>query len=234
MNDNNTSWLDRVPLDAISIAVMVASMFLDGAYLRRFAYVGAFGTICAYTLNCVADLAVNKLTREFVRQRMGNLGKWRGRLVFVLLLFAFASFYYTSVFSWREASLQMPDEPNWLLWSIATFAPTVLAGLGVAEALRAGRSVGAKSTNVVPAAAPKSADVPAVAPEPAPVAPVVPGLAPDERRERVVAAWRDNPLLTQAEVAEMVGATRSTIGNDYRTLAEAGVLRRNGHGVEVN
>ena len=138
MSEQDTSWLDKIPLDAISIAVMVASMFLDGAYLRRFAYVGWFGLVCAYTLNCVADLAVNKLTREFVRQRLGNPGKWKRRLTWVLLLFAFASFYFTTVFSWREASLQIPDEPPWLLWSIASFAPTVLAGLGIAQALRDG------------------------------------------------------------------------------------------------
>ena len=139
MNEQNTSWLDKIPLDAISIAVMVASMFLDGAYLRRFAYDNWFGLVCAYTLNCVADLAVNKLTREFVRQGLGSQGKRKRPMMGALLFFAFGSFYFTAVFSWREASLQMPLEPGWLLWSIALFAPSILAGLGIAEALKAGR-----------------------------------------------------------------------------------------------
>jgi len=34
-------------------------------------------------------------------------------------------------------------------------------------------------------------------------------------------------------VAEQLGAARATIGNDYRALALAGIVRRNGHGVEV-
>jgi len=137
VTEHDTNWLDRIPLDAISIAVMAASMFLDGAYLRRYAYANFFGLLCAYVLNCVADVAVNKLTREFVKQRMKQLGKAKRRLTWVLLCFAFASFYFTTVFSWREASLKMPGEPNWLLWSMATFAPTILAGLGLAEAMNA-------------------------------------------------------------------------------------------------
>ena len=231
MSDNNTSWLDRVPLDAISIAVMIASMFLDGAYLRRFAYGGWFGTLCAYTLNCVADLAVNKLTREFVRLRLTNLGKWRGRLTFALLLFAFSSFYYTSVFSWREASLQMPNEPNWLLWSIATFAPTTLAGLGVAEALRGKR---ATSTKV----AAKAPTVAAPEPEPKPIEPPVAlepvKIAKPERLERLVEVYGSTPKLPHQQAGEMFGVSRQQIGNDLTYLEQSGRIRRNGHGVEVN
>ena len=76
--------------------------------------------------------------------------------------------------------------------------------------------------------------------QPAPVAPVTEpapaGLAhltPDERRERLLALWSEHPRLTQADAGDMFGVSRQTIGADYRQLAEAGRVRRNGHGIEV-
>jgi len=58
-------------------------------------------------------------------------------------------------------------------------------------------------------------------------------LTPAERQARALELWQADPRLTQAQVAEQLGAARATIGNDYRALALAGIVRRNGHGVEV-
>ena len=49
----------------------------------------------------------------------------------------------------------------------------------------------------------------------------------------ILAPFLDNPALTQAEVAQMLGLSRQTVGYHLGRLEEAGVIKRNGHGVEV-
>jgi len=49
----------------------------------------------------------------------------------------------------------------------------------------------------------------------------------------ILVPFLDNPALTQAEAAQMLGLSRQTVGYHLNKLAEAGIIKRNGHGVEV-
>jgi len=66
-------------------------------------------------------------------------------------------------------------------------------------------------------------------PEPQPE----PELTPEQRRERALALWRDDPMLTQERLAQEFGVSRQTISKDWRALAQEGRAKRNGHGVVV-
>jgi DNA-binding transcriptional ArsR family regulator len=212
------NWLDKLPLDVISIVVMVASVFLDGRYLTRYSYEGAIGAIFGYAFNFVADIAVNKLSNVFVRLLQGRQGKWARKLTWLLVPFWLASFYFTLVFSWREASLQQPSEPQWLHWSIAAFAPTLLTACGLAEALRAGKFISIKVDTQEEQPGELMDELGNQSP------PILQGEA---LKEAVLVAMKHEPSLTYAELAEKLGSAPSTVGYHVRALRKAGKL--NGH-----
>ena len=49
----------------------------------------------------------------------------------------------------------------------------------------------------------------------------------------ILAQFLDNPTLTQAEAAQALGLSRQTVGYHLSKLEDAGIIKRNGQGVEV-
>jgi hypothetical protein len=58
-------------------------------------------------------------------------------------------------------------------------------------------------------------------------------LPPGKRRDLLLDICRGQPDITQGQLAEHFGVSRTTIVNDMKHLTSTGHLRRNGHGVEV-
>ena len=221
----------KISLWVASIGLMVASSGMDGAYLAKL--MPDRWTWLGLVLNTVADVTSELGMYWYGRLQMDASSTKRKRAKWILVG-QVVLVGYAWLFGWRQLVpiiAKVDPTAPWMAWVGAAFIPAALIVVGYTQSLLAGRIEVAKADTGTPTETPKLADAPKVTPveqEP------VPELTPEERRERVTELWRANPMLTQAQVAETVGATRSTIGNDYRTLAEAGVLRRNGHGVEVN
>jgi hypothetical protein len=58
-------------------------------------------------------------------------------------------------------------------------------------------------------------------------------LPPGKRRDLLLDICREQPDITQGQLAEHFGVSRTTIVNDMKALTVSGYLRRNGHGIEV-
>ena len=54
-----------------------------------------------------------------------------------------------------------------------------------------------------------------------------------ERLDTLLTLYRDNPLLSPTDAAKALGVSRQTIYTHLAALETDGVIRRNGHGVEV-
>lgn len=222
----------KISLWVASVGLMVASSGLDGAFLTKLMPPG--WAWLGLVLNTMTDIVSELAMYWYGRLQMDGSSAKRKRSKY-LLVGQVVLVGYAWLFSWRQLLPIVrqvdPVAAGWLAPVAAAFIPVALIVVGYAQALLAGRIEVPKADIKTPMETPKIADGPEAMPsEPE----QVPELTPEARRERVIELWRDNPMLTQAQIAEAVGTTRSTIGNDYRTLAEAGVLHRNGHGVEVN
>lgn len=137
---NAINWLDRNALWLLSIVIMIASNGGDGRYIRSWQIAGVVGFVLGYGLNLAVDAVQEILAYEFTRHWMDTqqgAARTRKRVLSLLLLAGqFGLIYFAVVFAYRQYSLLRPDEPNWLRWSMAAFAPAALAFLGVAQALR--------------------------------------------------------------------------------------------------
>ncbi len=133
-------WLDRNALWLLSVIIMLASNGGDGRYIRGWQIAGAIGFVLGYGLNLAVDAVQEILAYEFTRHWMDTqqgAARTRKRLLSLLLLAGqFGLIYFAVVFAYRQFSLLRPDEPQWLRWSMAAFAPAALTLLGVAQALR--------------------------------------------------------------------------------------------------
>ncbi|RPJ18856.1 MAG: helix-turn-helix domain-containing protein, partial [Planctomycetaceae bacterium] len=58
-------------------------------------------------------------------------------------------------------------------------------------------------------------------------------LSPDARRKTELALWAQKPMLTQADLALSLGVSRQTVSKDFAHMSTAGIVKRNGNGVEV-
>ena len=163
------AWAERNFLWLASILIALAFAGLDGRYLRSYMFDGWLGDVCAYTGNFLIDLSSEYLTYEFTRhQRDTTEGRARDRkrlISWILLIGALGLLYFALVFSYRQASLLRPGEPDWLRWSIASFAQVALMLIGVANALRdypapkAPKAQG-NATKAIPEAMPEEAPEP--------------------------------------------------------------------------
>ncbi len=133
-------WLDRNALWLLSIVIMIASNGGDGRYIRGWQIAGAVGFVLGYGLNLAVDAVQEILAYEFTRHWMDTqqgAARTRKRALSLLLIVGqFGLIYFAIVFAYRQFSLLRPDEPQWLRWSMASFAPAALMFLGVAQALR--------------------------------------------------------------------------------------------------
>ena len=151
---NAINWLDRNALWMLSIVIMIASNGGDGRYIRGWQIAGTVGFILGYGLNLAVDAVQEILAYEFTRHWMDTqqgAARTRKRALSLLLLAGqFGLIYFAVVFAYRQYSLLRPDEPNWLRWSMAAFAPAALAFLGVAQALRVQPQVERKPRTIKP------------------------------------------------------------------------------------
>jgi len=125
---------------AISMLISLAFAGLDGRYLRSYMFVGWLGDVMAYTGNFLIDLSSEFLVYEWTRhQRDTVAGAARDRkrsLSWGLMIGAGGLLYFALIFSYRQAVLLKPDEPDLYRWSVAAFAQFALLWLGWANALR--------------------------------------------------------------------------------------------------
>ena len=125
------SWCVRNRLWLVSVFISIASAPGDGGYLTRFVP-AAF----AYTWNFAVDAATELIGYAFVAiQKDGRISAGRKRLSWLLIPFQFGLLYYAIVFAHAEFATQRPDTAPYLLWSLASFGPAALTGLGIAQAV---------------------------------------------------------------------------------------------------
>jgi len=140
MTERLGRWLNRWGLWAISMLISLAFAGLDGRYLRSYMFVGWLGDVMAYTGNFLIDLSSEFLVYEWTRhQRDTVAGAARDRkrsLSWGLMIGAGGLLYFALIFSYRQAVLLKPDEPDLYRWSVAAFAQFALLWLGWANALR--------------------------------------------------------------------------------------------------
>lgn len=147
------TWITHNWLWGLSLIIMLASAGLDGRYIRSWMFDGLIGAVCGYGLNLAVDICAEVFAYEYTvhildvqagkaRDKKRSHARW-------LLVGQFGLIYFGVVFSWRQLSLVLPDEPSWLLWSAAAFAQFALVFLGIAQALRQGtgtRATGSDGT----------------------------------------------------------------------------------------
>lgn len=133
-------WVNRWGLWVISILLSLAFAGLDGRYLRSYMFVGPLGDVMAYTGNFLVDMSSEFLVYEWTRHQRDTVeGKARDRkraMSWVLLIGSFGLLWFALIFSYRQAVLLKPDEPDLYRWSVAAFAQVALLLLGAANALR--------------------------------------------------------------------------------------------------
>lgn len=219
-----------------SIGLMIASSGLDGAYLAKlmptgFAWLGLL-------LNTMTDLTSELGMYWYGRLQMDRSSTKQKRARW-LLVGQIVLVGYAWLFSWRQLVpiIAKVDPGAWWMAPIgAAFIPSALIVVGYTQALLAGRVEDVKATaKVAPVDAKLASEAPTEPPtvtaEP-PMTPTidkpVPSLDTEARRERVLAAMLADEPPTQAELADRLAVSRSTIGNDVARLRQAG--RLNGQG----
>ena len=216
-----------------SIGLMIASSGLDGAYLAKLMPDG--WSWLGLLLNTMTDLTSELGMYWYGRLQMSRSTTKQKRARW-LLVGQVVLVGYAWVFSWRQLVpiiARIDPDAQWMAPIGAAFIPSALIVVGYTQALLAGRvedvKATAKSTPVV------DTMPPAVPPEP-PTSPTIvnpaPALDTEERRERVLVAMLADSPPTQAELADQLAVSRSTIGNDVAKLREVGKL--NGHKEKVN
>jgi hypothetical protein len=143
----------------VAIVISIASSPGDGGYLARF-LPAAF----AYGFNFAVDAATELAGYAFVTiQRDGSVSKRRRWLSWLLLPFQFGMLYYAIVFAHAEFATTQPDTAPYLLWSLASFGPAALTGLGIAQAVIDTKKRTRKSNTEPKQSEPKPEPVPVLA-----------------------------------------------------------------------
>lgn len=130
----NSLWL-------MSIGLMAASSGVDGAYMstwmpRRAYWLG-------YVLNTTSDVASEVLMYWFGRLQQERKGSKKWRFSWWLLPAEVVIVTFSWFFSWRQLRIVMPAVEGaaaaWVAPISAAFAPILLASIGYAQALLAGK-----------------------------------------------------------------------------------------------
>ena len=131
---NNSLWL-------AAIGLMLASSGIDGAYLAKIMEPRLWPL--GYVLNTVSDVSGLIITYAFGRlqQERRNSKKWR--LSWALLGAEVVAVWFSWFFSWRQLRIVLPgvegDYAESVAMIAAAFIPLLLAFIGWAQALQAGR-----------------------------------------------------------------------------------------------
>lgn len=212
-----------------SIGLMIASSGLDGAYLAKLMPDG--WSWLGLLLNTMTDLTSELGMYWYGRLQMDRSSTKQKRARW-LLVGQVVLVSYAWLFSWRQLVpiIARVDPGAWWMAPIgAAFIPSALIVVGYTQALLAGRVEDAKATAKIAPVVDKVAPIaPAEPPAPPVIDTSVPSLDTDERRERVLVAMLADEPPTQAELADQLAVSRSTIGNDVARLRQAG--RLNGQG----
>ena len=133
-------WFRDNSLWIVSLGLMLASSGIDGAYMATWMPAG-FGWL-GLVLNTTSDISSMVLIYWFGRLRQDRSSRKR-RLSTVLLGAEAVAVLYSWLFSWRQLRLTLPtveaEDWQWVSAIAAGFIPLLLAFIGYAEALLAGR-----------------------------------------------------------------------------------------------
>jgi len=239
------NWLIENSLWLVGFGLMLASSGIDGAYMSRWMPDG--WAWLGLVLNTTSDIGGEVVMYWF--GRIYQAGGKRGKLAFALLPAEVVMVAYSWFFSWRQLRLIMPpiepDDWRWVAPVSAGFIPLLLAAIGFAQSLLAGRaravtaraSSGAKATKSAPTPAAVSAKSGESAPTPPQPAQLRRATRDDWRSiyanldgERAnLTAARVNELLTERGFAPRADSTardwareaRASAGNGHRTAEAA-------------
>lgn len=130
----NSLWL-------MSIGLMAASSGVDGAYMSTWMPQRAYWL--GYVLNTTSDVASEVLMYWFGRLQQERKGSKKWRFSWWLLPAELVIVAFSWFFSWRQLRLVMPAVEGaaavWVAPVSAAFAPILLAAIGYAQALLAGK-----------------------------------------------------------------------------------------------
>jgi len=134
-------WAKEQSLWIVSAGLMLASSGLDGVYMSAWMPDG-WGWL-GLALNTMSDVAGMVLMYWFGRLRLSPRGSKRYKLAAVLLPAEVVAIAYSWLFSWRQLRAVLPSvEPEdwrWVSWLAAGFIPLMLAFIGYAQSLLAGK-----------------------------------------------------------------------------------------------
>lgn len=149
MKPEQQGWLLRNSLWLVSAGLMLASSGLDGAYMARF----MAPTWLGYVLNTISDISSEALMYYFGRLRLYPKNQKRYHLALLLLPVELLTAAYAWLFSWRQLLIVLPAvegvATKWVAPIVAGFIPLLLAAIGLAQALLAGRISDAPVTQTV-------------------------------------------------------------------------------------
>jgi hypothetical protein len=133
-------WFRDNSLWIVSLGLMLASSGIDGAYMAKWMPPG-FGWL-GLVLNTMSDVSGMVIIYWFGRLQQDRSSRKR-RLSSVLLAAEAITVLYSWLFSWRQLRLVLPATERvgwqWVSAVAAGFIPLLLAFIGYAEALLAGR-----------------------------------------------------------------------------------------------
>lgn len=135
----NSLWL-------VGLGLMLASSGIDGAYMARWMtdLPGVGGAaVLGYILNTTSDVAGMVLTYWFGRLQQAPKNSKQHRLSWFLVGAELVAVGYSWLFSWRQLRIVLlpieGEDAAWVSWVAAGFIPLLLAFVGYAQALLAGR-----------------------------------------------------------------------------------------------
>jgi hypothetical protein len=133
-------WVKRNSLWLVGLGLMLSSSGLDGVYISRW-MTGA--PWLGFVLNTMSDVANLTLMYWYGRFRQSPKGSKRYRLAGAMLPSEIIAALYSWLFSWRQLRAVLPAvEPEhwrWVAPVAAGFIPLLLAFVGYAQSLLAGK-----------------------------------------------------------------------------------------------
>ena len=133
-------WVKKNSLWLVGLGLMLASSGLDGVYISRW-MTGA--PWLGFVLNTMSDIANLTLMYWYGRFRQSPKGSKRYRLAAAMLPSEIIAALYSWLFSWRQLRAVLPAvEPEhwrWVAPVAAGFIPLLLAFVGYAQSLLAGK-----------------------------------------------------------------------------------------------
>ena len=133
-------WAKRNSLWLVGLGLMLASSGLDGVYISKWM---AGAPWLGFVLNTMSDIANLILMYWYGRFRQSPKGSKRYKLAAALLPSEVIAALYSWLFSWRQLRAVLPAvEPEhwrWVAPVAAGFIPLLLAFVGYAQSLLAGK-----------------------------------------------------------------------------------------------